>query len=58
MINAEDDYGESDKEVGFSDDGGDDEQEWIDCILVIFFLWSILVCKLDLLYLPFLSDIW
>ena len=50
MINAEDDYGESDEEVGFSDDGDDDEQEWIDCILIIFFLWSILVCKLDILY--------
>ena len=36
MINAEDDYGESDEQVGFSDDGDDDEQEWIDCILNIF----------------------
>ena len=38
MINVEDDYGESDKVVGFSDDGDEDEQEWIDCILIIFFL--------------------
>ena len=58
MINDEDDYGKSDEEVGFSDDVDDGEQEWIDCILIIFFLLSILVCKLDILYLPFLSDIW
>ena len=55
MIDAEDDYGESDEQVGFSDDGDDDEQEWIDYILIIFFLWSILVCKW---YWPYLSDIW
>ena len=54
MIDAEDDYGESDEEVGFNDDGDDDEQEWIDYI-IIFFLWSILVCKW---YWPYLSDIW
>ena len=35
MINVEDDYGESDEEVRFGDDGDDDEQE---CILIIFFL--------------------
>ena len=58
MINVEDDYGESDEDVGFSDDGDDGEQEWIYCILIIFFFWSILVCKLDISYLPFLSDIW
>ena len=38
MINVEDDYGKSDEKVGFSDDGDDDEQEWIDCILIISFL--------------------
>ena len=58
MINVEDDYGESDEEVRFSDDGDNDEQEWINCILIIFFFWSILACKLNILYLPFLSDIW
>ena len=51
MINVDDDYGENDEGVGFSDDGDNNEQEWIDRILVIFFLWSILVFKLDILYL-------
>ena len=50
--NVEDDYGESDGEIGSSDDGDDDEQGWIDCIL-IFFLRSILACKWDILHLPF-----
>ena len=58
MINVEDDYGGSDEEVEFSDHGDDDEQKWIECIVIIFFLWNILVCKLDILYLPFLRDIW
>ena len=37
------DYGESDEEVGFSDDS-DDEQEWNDSILIISFsevFWSV-----------------
>ena len=38
MINVEDGYDGSDEEVGFSDDGDDDEQEWIDYILIISFL--------------------
>ena len=58
MINVDGDYGKNDKEVEFSDDGDDDEQEWIYYILIIFFLWSILVGKLDIVYLPFLCDIW
>ena len=58
MLKMIDDYGENDEEVGFRNNGDDDEQEWIDLILIIFFLGSILVYKLDILYLPFLSDIW
>ena len=58
MINVEDDYGESDEQLGFSDDGDGDEQALIDCILILYFLWSILVCTLDSLCLQFLSDIW
>ena len=58
MLKMIDDYGENDEEVEFRNNGDDDEQEWIDLILIIFFLGSILVYKLDILYLPFLSDIW
>ena len=37
MINVEDDYGESDEKLGFSDNGDDDEQALIDCILILYF---------------------
>ena len=38
MMNVEDDYGESDEQLGFSDDGDGDEQALIDCILILYFL--------------------
>ena len=38
MMNVEDDYDESDEQLGFSDDGDGDEQALIDCILILYFL--------------------
>ena len=44
MINVENNYDKSDKKVGFSDDSDDDQQELIDCILIVFLsevFWSV-----------------